>query len=192
MPIWYWQYLSRIDSFRLQSSLLPTELARDHLRQREKYEVIGGVISPAHDLYRKPNVHIENSNHRCNMIKLTLDSSNWIRISEWEISQTHWTSTLQVLEHHQVTNKIVLCAKSSLASKYLIFFPLIYHQQKCLDNFLNSADKNMATWMPSSIRRCCREQKNIKIKLLCGTDFFEAMTNVQSWPVRDVNYQKQI
>lgn len=70
----------------------------------DKYDVIGGIISPTHDSYEKVNVKIENASHRCKMIQMCLQSSSWIRLSDWEISQIEWSSTLQVLQEHQVNS----------------------------------------------------------------------------------------
>lgn len=77
------------------------EIARDDFRERDEYEVIGGVISPVHDSYQKPDLAL--GKHRCAMIKISLQSSDWIRLSDWECSeQTDWTRTRISLQYHQV------------------------------------------------------------------------------------------
>lgn len=88
--------------FSIHFHVVRLELARDYLHQSKRYEVIGGIISPTHDTYAKNNVRLENGTHRCKMIELSLQSSDWIRLSQWETSQLEWTSTLNVLEYHQV------------------------------------------------------------------------------------------
>lgn len=81
--------------------LFLSEIARDHYRIAQKGNVVGGIISPVHDSYKKPNVPIANAKHRCEMINLSL-SSDWIRLSKWETEQNSWTPTSEVLKHHQV------------------------------------------------------------------------------------------
>lgn len=79
-----------------------TEIARDHFRAKHKYEVIGGIVSPVHDLYSKAG--LVAGHHRCTMIKLALQTSDWIRLSDWEcIDQEEWTRTRVSLQYHQVS-----------------------------------------------------------------------------------------
>lgn len=81
-----------------------TEIARDHFRGKHKYEVIGGVISPVHDLYSKAG--LVTAHHRCTMVKLSLETSDWIRLSDWEaMDQEDWTRTRVSLQYHQVRLK---------------------------------------------------------------------------------------
>lgn len=55
------------------------EIARDDFHEREGFEVIGGVMSPVHDMYRKPELAV--GKHRCAMVKISLQTSDWIRLS---------------------------------------------------------------------------------------------------------------
>lgn len=83
------------------------EIARDDFNQREECEVIGGIISPVHDSYRKPD--LVASHHRCAMVKISLQTSDWIRLSDWECNeQKDWTRTLCSLQYHQVRNNFNL------------------------------------------------------------------------------------
>lgn len=79
------------------------EIARDHYRSRKEENVIGGIVSPVHDSYKKPNVELSSSEHRCKMIKLSIQSSDWIRASTWECKRKQWSPTLEVLQYHQVS-----------------------------------------------------------------------------------------
>lgn len=80
------------------------EIARDHFRGKHKYEVIGGVISPVHDLYSKAG--LVAAHHRSTMVKLSLQTSDWIRLSDWEaMDQEDWTRTRVSLQYHQVSSK---------------------------------------------------------------------------------------
>lgn len=77
------------------------EIARDHFQQTGSHEVIGGIMSPVHDGYGKKG--LAAARHRCAMVKLALQSSSWIRLSDWEVSQDDWSRTMTTLKYHQVT-----------------------------------------------------------------------------------------
>lgn len=83
----------------LKSHLLVLEIARDHLVDLG-YNVKQGYITPVHDKYGK--VDLASINHRINMIKNAIKSSDWIHLSSWESEQSDWTPTYQVLKYHQV------------------------------------------------------------------------------------------
>lgn len=76
------------------------EIARDHLHRMGNTMVIGGIISPVHDAYGKNG--LEASTHRVKMLELALESSDWIKISKWEVQQETWSRTKQTLQYHQV------------------------------------------------------------------------------------------
>lgn len=80
-------------------------------------------MSPVHDKYGKKD--LAYSTDRCEMLRLALSTSNWIRISEWESKQDQWTRTRLVLQHHQVRTVVLtqlgkLILKSSLLKLQLI------------------------------------------------------------------------
>uniref|UniRef100_A0AAA9SJJ3 Nicotinamide-nucleotide adenylyltransferase n=3 Tax=Bos TaxID=9903 RepID=A0AAA9SJJ3_BOVIN len=74
------------------------EVARDHLHQTGRYQVIGGIISPVNDNYRKKG--LVAARHRVAMARLALQTSDWIRVDSWESEQTQWMETIKVLRHH--------------------------------------------------------------------------------------------
>uniref|UniRef100_G1MZ18 Nicotinamide nucleotide adenylyltransferase 3 n=1 Tax=Meleagris gallopavo TaxID=9103 RepID=G1MZ18_MELGA len=74
------------------------ELARDHLHQTGRYQVIEGIMSPVNDDYRKKG--LVSARHRIAMAKLALETSDWIRVDPWETEQESWTETVKVLRHH--------------------------------------------------------------------------------------------
>ncbi|XP_014392958.1 PREDICTED: nicotinamide/nicotinic acid mononucleotide adenylyltransferase 3 isoform X2 [Myotis brandtii] len=74
------------------------EVARDHLHQTGMYQVIGGIISPVSDNYRKKD--LAAAHHRVAMVRLALQTSDWIRVDPWESEQAQWTETVKVLRHH--------------------------------------------------------------------------------------------
>ncbi|NWU89856.1 NMNA3 adenylyltransferase, partial [Upupa epops] len=74
------------------------ELARDHLHQTGRYQVIEGIMSPVNDDYGKKG--LVSALHRVAMAKLALETSDWIRVDPWESEQATWTETVKVLRHH--------------------------------------------------------------------------------------------
>uniref|UniRef100_A0A8C3TRL5 Nicotinamide nucleotide adenylyltransferase 3 n=1 Tax=Catharus ustulatus TaxID=91951 RepID=A0A8C3TRL5_CATUS len=74
------------------------ELARDHLHQTGRYQVIEGIMSPVSDNYGKKG--LVSARHRVAMAKLALETSDWIRVDPWESEQDTWTETVKVLRHH--------------------------------------------------------------------------------------------
>ncbi|XP_036122251.1 nicotinamide/nicotinic acid mononucleotide adenylyltransferase 3 isoform X1 [Molossus molossus] len=74
------------------------EVARDHLHQTGMYQVIGGIISPVSDNYRKKD--LAPAHHRVAMVRLALQTSDWIRADPWESEQAQWMETVKVLRHH--------------------------------------------------------------------------------------------
>ncbi|XP_006900409.1 PREDICTED: nicotinamide mononucleotide adenylyltransferase 3 [Elephantulus edwardii] len=74
------------------------EVARDHLHQTGKYQVIEGIVSPVNDNYKKKD--LAAARHRVAMARLALQTSDWIRVDPWESEQTQWMETVKVLRHH--------------------------------------------------------------------------------------------
>nr|XP_055177222.1 nicotinamide/nicotinic acid mononucleotide adenylyltransferase 3 isoform X2 [Nyctereutes procyonoides] len=74
------------------------EVARDHLHQTGLYQVIGGIISPVNDNYRKKD--LVAAHHRVAMARLALQTSDWVRVDPWESEQVQWMETVKVLRHH--------------------------------------------------------------------------------------------
>ncbi|XP_024624817.1 nicotinamide/nicotinic acid mononucleotide adenylyltransferase 3 isoform X1 [Neophocaena asiaeorientalis asiaeorientalis] len=74
------------------------EVARDHLHQTGRYQVIGGIISPVNDNYGKKD--LVAARHRVAMARLALQTSDWIQVDPWESEQVQWMETVKVLRHH--------------------------------------------------------------------------------------------
>uniref|UniRef100_A0A8D0ZVG4 Nicotinamide-nucleotide adenylyltransferase n=1 Tax=Sus scrofa TaxID=9823 RepID=A0A8D0ZVG4_PIG len=74
------------------------EVARDHLHQTGRYQVVGGIISPVNDNYGKKD--LVAARHRVAMARLALQTSDWIRVDPWESEQAQWMETVKVLRHH--------------------------------------------------------------------------------------------
>lgn len=74
------------------------ELARDHMHSTGKYKVLSGIVSPVSDSYGKQG--LVQAKHRIAMAKLALQSSDWIRVDEWESQQPDWTETVVTMRYH--------------------------------------------------------------------------------------------
>lgn len=132
------------------------EIAKDHLTERG-IGVVGGIVSPVHDSYGKKG--LVSQTHRLTMIKLALQTSSWIRISDWECQQESWTRTRNTLQYHQ---------------NYL----------NSLLSDLNGVTSSMPSWLPENIKH---QKGPIKIKLLCGADLLESFATPGLWDPDDVS-----
>ncbi len=57
-----------------------------------------GIISPVSNSYGKPG--LAAANHRLEMLQAAISNDHWLRIDSWEATQTSWTRTKLVLDHH--------------------------------------------------------------------------------------------
>ncbi|XP_055332715.1 uncharacterized protein LOC129584544 [Paramacrobiotus metropolitanus] len=76
-------------------------LAKEYLYNKLQWQVLGGLVSPVHDAYRKKG--LVSAEHRVNMVKISLNDYKvpWIKLSEWETKQVDWQRTLESLEYHR-------------------------------------------------------------------------------------------
>eukprot|EP00291_Cryptomonas_curvata_P011473 CAMPEP_0172177666 /NCGR_PEP_ID=MMETSP1050-20130122/15578_1 /TAXON_ID=233186 /ORGANISM="Cryptomonas curvata, Strain CCAP979/52" /LENGTH=256 /DNA_ID=CAMNT_0012850241 /DNA_START=6 /DNA_END=776 /DNA_ORIENTATION=+ len=78
------------------------ETARDflHIDQSErKIQIVGGFMSPVHELYGKKSLYDSAfTPHRVELVKLAVESSDWIQCDEWEVKQKEWTRTKIVMD----------------------------------------------------------------------------------------------
>jgi nicotinamide mononucleotide adenylyltransferase len=135
-----------------------TEIAKDHYTQLGTSEVIGGVISPVHDAYGKKG--LVSQTHRLGMLKLALQTSSWIRVSDWETQQEGWTRTRNTLQYHQ---------------NYL---------NSIIRDLNGMSSNNLPTWVPENIRQI---KDPVQLKLLCGADLLESFATPGLWDKEDVS-----
>ncbi|XP_076376710.1 nicotinamide mononucleotide adenylyltransferase isoform X5 [Megalopta genalis] len=138
------------------------EIARDHLHRMGTHIVLGGVISPVHDAYAKKE--LASATHRCAMLRLALQNSDWIRLSNWETRQNGWTKTRLSLQHHQNLLNSVL------------FDP----------NNLNHIPTEDLEWIPENVKNS-DDHNPIQIKLLCGADLLESFGTYDLWAEEDID-----
>ncbi|XP_065883369.1 hexokinase-2-like isoform X2 [Dysidea avara] len=75
------------------------ELSRDFLQRSGHFTVVAGIVSPTHDAYGKKG--LVPGEHRLTMCRLATQSSDWLSVSDWEIRQSEWSTTVKVLRHFQ-------------------------------------------------------------------------------------------
>ena len=65
------------------------DFARDHLNSLNTYHILGGYISPTHDvgIQRKLSITPTTWQHRLQMCRLAVQDSSWIMVDDWQISQ---------------------------------------------------------------------------------------------------------
>lgn len=136
------------------------EIARDYFRQMGTHEVVGGIISPVHDAYKKTG--LVAATHRINMLKLGLQSSDWIRVSDWETRQDGWTRTKQALHYHQ---------------NYI---------NSCFQEDGDTTDHQLNSWLPDE-RTDNHNNQPVQVKLLCGADILESFSVPNLWDPADVS-----
>ncbi|XP_011641668.1 uncharacterized protein LOC105430047 [Pogonomyrmex barbatus] len=139
------------------------EIARDHLHRMGTHVVVGGVISPVHDVYAKNE--LVSSTHRCAMLRFALQNSDWIRLSTWETRQNCWTKTRICLQHHQnLLNSMLSNSKD------------IKHHLQIEDT----------EWIPENVKNSS-DNTPIQIKLLCGGDLLESFGISGLWLEEDID-----
>lgn len=92
-----------IDEIWAINTISLSEMARDALEDTDKYQVIGGVLSPVSDAYAKAG--LVASHHRISMCEIAVADSDWIVIDHWEATQEDYQTSIKVL--HSVKNRIM-------------------------------------------------------------------------------------
>ncbi|XP_012146971.2 uncharacterized protein LOC100881101 isoform X2 [Megachile rotundata] len=139
------------------------EIARDHLHRMGTHIVVGGVISPVHDAYAKKE--LASATHRCAMLRLALQNSDWIKLSSWETRQNGWTKTRISLQHHQNLLNSVLFDSN---------------------NIKHNVSSEDLEWIPENVKNCS-DHTPIQIKLLCGADLLESFGTYDLWAEEDID-----
>lgn len=149
------------------------ELARDHLHRSTNYHVIAGLVSPVHDKYGKEG--LAASNDRCQMVRLALTSSNWIHLSDWETRQEEWTTTREVLQHHQdlmdsaVNGNLDGNVKRQRLDSSV---PWLAHLTQAVTGMSGTGG--------------LRHHDPVTVKLLCGADLLESFGKPGVWKDEDI------
>jgi len=144
------------------------ELARDYLHRMNICEVVEGIISPVHESYKKKD--LIPSNHRCNMVRQALSSSDWIRLNTWECEQDGWLETINVMNHHQ--NRYTHSSSQANTSR----IPTKRQKLDKLNANRDEPDKSLNI----------DTQGPIHVKLLVGADLLESFAVPDLWANEDI------
>ncbi|XP_043233746.1 nicotinamide/nicotinic acid mononucleotide adenylyltransferase 3-like isoform X2 [Amphibalanus amphitrite] len=149
------------------------EIARDYLHRMGKYQVVAGLMSPVHDSYGKKCTvagrvrplglrpqDLASASDRCEMVRRSLQTSNWIHLSDWECRQTGWTPTRQVLHHHQELIDSIVNGN--------------------LDNSTKRQRTDGLSWASEL------GSEQLHVKLLCGGDLLESFDRPGLWKDEDI------
>uniref|UniRef100_A0A8C4Q4S8 Nicotinamide/nicotinic acid mononucleotide adenylyltransferase 2 n=1 Tax=Eptatretus burgeri TaxID=7764 RepID=A0A8C4Q4S8_EPTBU len=188
------------------------ETARNFLHQTARYIVIGGIISPVHEGYRKQG--LISSQHRLSMCQLAVQNSDWIRVDPWECYQETWQPTCNVLQHHRELMKRVMgCILSNVnsPSSPIVAQPHTEAQVNTIQldqNHKVMPGKLLSKLGESVSRVCCfhprsdvfpyidenanlgstvrYEEIELRIMLLCGSDLLESFSIPGLWKDEDL------
>ncbi|KAI8338316.1 hypothetical protein EDC96DRAFT_523362 [Choanephora cucurbitarum] len=74
------------------------EMAQDHFKERNEFELLTGYYSPVSDYYMKEG--LAKAEHRVKMCQLAVETtSDWLMVDSWEARQTTYQRTAVVLDH---------------------------------------------------------------------------------------------
>lgn len=146
------------------------EIARDYFQQMGSHKVIGGIMSPVHDAYKKNG--LVSSSHRCNMIRLGLQTSDWIRLSDWETRQDGWTRTRMSLQYHQ-----------NYINSYI---------NDDLQENEDTTDLQLPQWLPHMQNHRLQSSGPVQLRLLCGADILESFSVPNLWDPEDVRAELSV
>ncbi|KAI7856995.1 hypothetical protein BDC45DRAFT_38773 [Circinella umbellata] len=74
------------------------EMAQDHFKEKEEFELMAGYYSPVSDGYGKEG--LAEAKHRVKICQLAVEStSDWLMVDSWESRQEQYQRTAVVLDH---------------------------------------------------------------------------------------------
>lgn len=137
------------------------EIARDFLHRTTNYHVVAGLMSPVHDKYGKEG--LVSATDRVQMLRLALNSSAWVHVSEWETHQDEWTPTREVLQYHQ----------------------------ELIDSMVNgnvdpTVKRQRVDGSTAWLTHLSGSTDTVTIKLLCGADLLESFAKPGLWKDEDI------
>ncbi|KAL8582899.1 hypothetical protein ACOMHN_043492 [Nucella lapillus] len=142
------------------------ELGRDALNRTGRFSVVGGIISPVGDAYKKKD--LVPSKDRCNMVRQALKTSDWIKLDTWESEQSKWLETAKVMTHHQAT----------IESQHNGNIKPTLTKRRRKINVIEDVDNNADRSMDG--------EEAPTVKLLCGADLLESFGTPGLWADEDI------
>jgi nicotinate (nicotinamide) nucleotide adenylyltransferase len=71
-------------------------MARDALHDKERFQVVGGFLSPVSDEYQKTG--LAPAADRIAMCRLAIRDSDWVEVDDYESKQPLYMRTIEVLD----------------------------------------------------------------------------------------------
>lgn len=143
------------------------EIARDALNRTARFQVVGGIMSPVSDGYKKKE--LQPAKHRCAMVRAALKTSDWIKIDTWESTQSTWTETLKVLRHFKQQMEAQYGHKPSPSKRRR-------KQQNTVSDLIENQLPKIET----------EDEQVPVVKLLCGADLLESFSVPGLWAEDDI------
>ncbi|XP_045110989.1 nicotinamide/nicotinic acid mononucleotide adenylyltransferase 1-like isoform X4 [Portunus trituberculatus] len=156
------------------------EIARDFLHRTTNYHVVAGLMSPVHDKYGKEG--LVNATDRVQMLRLALNSSAWVHVSEWETHQDDWTPTREVLQYHQSLIESTLKALTRHPTR---------RGRELIDSMVNgnvdpTVKRQRVDGSTAWLTHLSGSTDTVTIKLLCGADLLESFARPGLWKDEDI------
>lgn len=104
-----------------------------------------------------------SASDRIQLLRLALNSSSWVHVSEWETRQDDWTPTREVVQYHQ----------------------------ELVDSLVNgnvdpSVKRQRVDGTPSWLTHLTGSTEPVTVKLLCGADLLESFAKPGLWKDEDI------
>ncbi|XP_077296928.1 nicotinamide mononucleotide adenylyltransferase isoform X2 [Arctopsyche grandis] len=163
------------------------EIAKNHFESLGTHKVIGGIVSPVHDAYGKKD--LISASHRCAMLKLALRTSDWIKVSEWEVNQEGWTKTRYSLQYHRnyINAYIKACCNGSTSGPPPPWMPDEINNFSMNNSIgIDETDSVNANYQFINEENDNFSNNSVQLKLLCGADLLESFATPGLWSPEDL------
>nr|XP_053640908.1 nicotinamide/nicotinic acid mononucleotide adenylyltransferase 1-like isoform X5 [Cherax quadricarinatus] len=149
-------------------------------------------MSPVHDKYGKEG--LVSASDRIQLLRLALNSSSWVHVSEWETRQDDWTPTREVVQYHQNLIKSTLRklgSSSSSVNRQGRVGPENVFSWELVDSLVNgnvdpSVKRQRVDGTPSWLTHLTGSTEPVTVKLLCGADLLESFAKPGLWKDEDI------
>jgi hypothetical protein len=100
-----------------------------YLTERTEMQVVGGVLSPAHDSYvrnqcRRFPAHAIPVKHRMAMTELAVDGSSWLSVRRWEATRRLVMDYRSVLKNVQQVRAALIVFAAHRGRSFRVVYPV--------------------------------------------------------------------
>lgn len=75
------------------------EIAGDYVKNKLKFEVVGGFVSPV-NVGKQKTTDVLKTKHRSKMCKIGVSGSKWVQVDKWQLKQVTGCTTLKTMQHY--------------------------------------------------------------------------------------------